>query len=195
MPPTTRLSLLEQLQGDDAQEAWRRFSAIYEQWIENWLLRAGLSAADADDVRQEVLAAVFAEIPNFQHRGHAGAFRGWLRQIVVHRLRRAWERKDARQRRECSVDWTALADQLHDDASRLTLVWNEQHDRFLLGNMLNSLRDCFSEQSLTVFERVAIEGQSAQKVADDLGMSLGAVRVAQHRVLKALKQLARGIVE
>ena len=48
--------------------------------------RAGVPCADNDDLIQEVLLIIFREVGGFERRGE-GAFRAWLRIILVHRMR------------------------------------------------------------------------------------------------------------
>lgn len=191
----TRLSLLEELQSDTSDDAWVRFSGIYDGLIRVWLNQAGLQSADADDVRQDVMQFVFSRIRRFEHNGRRGAFRCWLRRIVGNRVSRLWEKKSSRERVEAGLDLQQLAGQLTDDNSRLSITWDNRHDDYVLDKLLESLSDRFSQQSLVVFRRVGVAGEDARRVATELGMSLGAVRVAQHRVLKALKSRAATLVD
>ena len=54
--------------------------------------------------------------------------------------------------------------------------------------------DHANDDETKVSEDIA-EQQSAEEVATDLGMTLGAARVAQHRVLRALKESGDGLVD
>ena len=45
------------------------------------------------------------------------------------------------------------------------------------------------------FRGVALEQRPAEEVADELGMSVGTVRVAQCRVLRALREVGEGWVD
>ncbi len=195
MTQPTRLSLLHRLQVDRSEAAWEEFAAIYEQMIQHWLDREHIQKADADDVRQDVMTVLFAEIGNFQHNGQAGAFRCWLRRIVANRIRRLWDQKSKRDRKCKCQDLLSIADQLADDTSRLSVVWDKQHDAFVVKRLLERLRTQFREQTITAFFRVAINEEDAEFVADDMGITLGALRVAQHRVLRALKHIAGPLLD
>src|SRR6516164_247108 len=92
----TSVSLLERLRERPDGEAWQRLVAIYTPLLKQWLGRYGLQASDADDLTQEVLAVVVREMPRFEHNQRAGAFRRWLRTILVHRLRGFWRARQAR---------------------------------------------------------------------------------------------------
>src|SRR5262245_7081996 len=86
----TPKSLLDRLQGDRQGPAWHELVELYAPLMRGWLGRYHVTAADADDIVQEVLAAVVQDLPHFKHNGQTGAFRAWLRQITVNRLRSHW---------------------------------------------------------------------------------------------------------
>ena len=88
-----------------------------------------------------------------------------------------------------------IADELSDSRSRLTQNWEKEHDRYVLDYLLGEIEDRFSETSLATFRRIVIDGEPAADVAKSLGMTLGAARVAQHRVLKALKMIGQGMID
>lgn len=193
MTPVTRQSLLDRVRETNAGDSWNEFVQIYDGLILSWLRKQGVSYNDAEDVRQEVMTAVCNEIANFQHNGRKGAFRSWLRIITSNRMQRLWQKRKARG--EESNQLEMLATELEDDRSRLTLTWDQQHDLYLLESFLQQLSERFSPQNIQVFRRVGINQESAQEVADDLGMSIGTVRVAQHRIMQALKELGKGLLE
>ncbi|MEM9369109.1 MAG: sigma-70 family RNA polymerase sigma factor [Planctomycetota bacterium] len=194
MSNPTRISLLEELKHSGAEAAWREFCGIYERLIRQWLRRESLQECDIDDVTQDVLTALVTAVPTFCHNGRVGAFRCWLRRLVSNRLRRSWESKSREQRALAGVDLADLSDQLADDTSHLSSIWDLEHDQFVLRSLLKTLRTRFAKQSLDAFERISIDRESAQSVAKDLGMTLGAVRVAQHRVSKALREISGDLV-
>lgn len=193
MMPVTRQSLLERVRNTSAGESWNEFVQIYDGLILNWLRKQGVSYNDAEDVRQEIMAAVCQEIAKFQHNGRKGAFRSWLRIITSNRMQRLWQKRKSEG--EVSNQLERLASELEDNSSRLTLTWDQQHDLYLLESFLEQLSERFSQQSIEIFRRVGLKQESAQAVADDLGISIGTVRVAQHRVIQALKKLGQGLLE
>lgn len=190
MNQNTRLSLLEEVQSDHSQEAWAQFSAIYGELISIWLSREGLQQADIDDLKQEVLSTLVREIDAFHHNGRVGAFRCWLRRIVSNRVNRLWQKKSREQKNVSPVNLEQMALQLEDDSSRLSLVWDQFHNEFVLHRLLRQIRPRFSETHMQAFEKISIEGKCVATVASELGMTTGAVRVAQHRILKALREIA-----
>src|SRR5262245_43749320 len=91
----TPVSLLDRLRRSPDASCWVRFVQLYTPLIRDTLRRHAVSAADADDLVQEVLQVVVQEIARFQHNQQKGAFRAWLRSVTVHRLRNFWRRRPA----------------------------------------------------------------------------------------------------
>lgn len=194
MSDLTSLSVLNGIRGTSDHAGWSRFVSIYSPLLDNWLRRRSVPEDIAEDVRQEVLIKLHQEIEQFQHNGRPGAFRAWLRQITAHRLRtvlrRQWRQPQAGG--EALLD---LADQLGEDDSQLTKAWNAEHDADLLERLLQLISPDFQENSIAAFRRVVLEGHLAESVAVDLGMTLNAVRIAQSRVLAALRRVGEGLLE
>ena len=195
MKNKTQLSLLEELQSENSEAAWFQFCEVYEELIDRWLRSQGLQSSDVDDVRQEVFATIHAEIGSFTHNGRTGAFRCWLRRIVSNRLKRQWEVMTKRDRFKADVNLSAVAEQLADDCSDLSVALDREHDIFVLQKLLDTASGNFSKEHMELFRRITIESEDAGSVASDFGMTLGAVRVAQHRVLKELRRIAGSIIE
>src|SRR5688572_25114578 len=84
----TPVSLLDRLRsGRDDAAAWQRLVEMYQPWLRGWLRAHFLQTADVDDLVQDVLAVMVRELPNFRHNGRPGAFRTWLRRVLLNRLR------------------------------------------------------------------------------------------------------------
>jgi DNA-directed RNA polymerase specialized sigma24 family protein len=58
--------------------------------IRAWLRKYDVQDSDADDLVQEVLLAVSKDLDKFEHRGQPGAFRGWLKAILVNKTWKAF---------------------------------------------------------------------------------------------------------
>ena len=193
MANETRMSVLARVQQTTVGDSWNEFAAIYDELIQGWLYRQGVKTQDADDIRQEVLSVVLRKIGHFEHNGRPGAFRAWMKTITANCLRDHWRKR--KRHAADGPDLEEMAAQLEDKSSRQSVMWNAEHDRFVLNHLLDLVAQRLSPQSVTVFKRIAIDQEDAEVVAKDLGMTLGAARVAQHRVLKALKKEGEGLIE
>jgi RNA polymerase sigma-70 factor (ECF subfamily) len=192
-PDVTSLTLLGQLQRGSDSSAWSRFNNIYGPLIESWLRRRGIPHDVAEDVRQEVLAKVFSEIERFDHNGREGAFRNWLRKVMHFRLR-TLQRKVWRRGEDNRPDWSVVVDQLAEDDSGLSGLWNEEHDAYLIERLMEMVADEFQPQSLQAFRRVVLQGEEVTAVAESLAITPNAVRIAQSRVLAALRRVGEGLI-
>ena len=85
----TRQSLLLRAQTGE-ENAWKDLTDLYRPLIIGWLNRQGVPAADLEDLSQDVLLSVVKHLPGFEHSGHRGAFRSWLRTIVCSRTTDYW---------------------------------------------------------------------------------------------------------
>jgi RNA polymerase sigma-70 factor (ECF subfamily) len=192
----TSLSLLERLSQpgcDDA--AWKRLVNLYTPLIHNWLHRYDVQASDMDDLTQEVLGTVYREMPRFEHNRAPGAFRSWLRTITVNRIRAFWRNRRTRPLAAGNGGIDQRLAELEDPASRLSDLWNLEHDRHVLGRLLELAEPEFAPAIWQAFQRLALEGKHASQVAKELGMTENAVFLAKSRVLRRLRQQARGLVD
>ena len=113
----TSLSLLDRARGSAGDDAWPRLADVYSPLLRSWLLRFEVEAADADDLVQDVLLTISRELPRFEHSGRMGAFRSWLRTILVHRVRDFWRSKKYRPTADGGSSWAERLEQLIDDAT------------------------------------------------------------------------------
>ena len=134
-----------------------------------------LGCDDPEDVASETWLQVVRDLQRFS--GSAAEFRRWLFTIGRHR---AIDAARARTRRRSSP----VADGL-DGLADTHLVEDQVLDGLALEKALALLGTLPSEQAEAVALRV-IAGLDTAAVADILGKSSGAVRVALHRGLRAL---------
>jgi RNA polymerase sigma-70 factor (ECF subfamily) len=193
---TTDQSLLQRLlEPNPSASDWETLHAIYEPYIRTWIGRLGFSVdrQDVDDVVQEVLTVVVANIVNFRH-GRAGAFRAWLKEIV--RFRVLDYLKAARKNPRGLGGWPAdcpLA-QVEDPNSAVSRWLEEEHNLYVLRRLLELAEHRFETSTLVAFRRQQFDGASAEEAAEELGISINAAYLAKSKVLKWLREEARGLV-
>jgi RNA polymerase sigma-70 factor (ECF subfamily) len=179
----TSLSLLERLHRDGDAPSWARLLSIYEPLLNCWLRRQGLQEADVHDLVQDILVIVCQELPQFEHNGRAGAFRNWLRQVMINCLRAHRRRKPAD-----AGAFGALVDNLEDPGSGLGGTWEREHDQFVLCKLTEMIRPEFEPTTWEAFERTVMRAEPTAKVAEALGVSTNAVLVAKSKVLSRLRE-------
>lgn len=191
----TSISLLERLRDRNDRVAWQDFHDLYAPLVRSWLISKGVQSANADDLLQEIWQVALAELPAFNHNGHTGALRAWLRRVLSNRLREFWRKE----RRQPSADESKLfaniGDQLADPQSDLSQAWDLEYRRSICAGLLRQIEDEFEEKTVMSFRRVAIDNVKAAVVAAELGVTANAVRIAQSRVMRRLRQLGQGMLD
>jgi RNA polymerase sigma-70 factor (ECF subfamily) len=179
---TTSVSLLRRLREPDQEAAWARFVQLYAPLIFHWGKEQGLTATDAADLVQEVLAVLVAKLPEFeydpQHR-----FRGWLKKITVNRGR------DFR-RRNTLRSAESLDESVHGVgvASQVDLFEESEYRVFLVRRAAELMQAEFGATRWQACWRHIVEGKTAAEVARDLGISVNMVYLAKSRVLARLRE-------
>jgi RNA polymerase sigma factor (sigma-70 family) len=190
----TPISLLERLRLRPDPASWQRLVDLYKPLVEAWLRSQGVQPADVEDLTQEVLSTLVREIPAFHHNLRPGAFRCWLRGIVLNRLR-AFRRA----RRPLPVAGNpsrGLAlDELEDPSSDLSRRWDEEHDRHVVRRLLELIEPEFDPTTWQAFRLVVLEGKETREAAALLGLSPNAVRIARSRILARFRQEIDGLID
>jgi RNA polymerase sigma-70 factor (ECF subfamily) len=191
----TPISLLERLRLGPDPASWERLVALYTPLIRGWLGRHQVQPSDADDLLQEVLATLLRELPEFRHDLRRGAFRRWLRGVVVNRLRAFWRARKARQKAVGQADLGSVLDRLEDPDSDLSRLWDEEYERHVVRRLLELIAPEFEPATWQAFRLLVLEGLPTRDVAARLGVSANAVRIAKHRVLARFRQEIDGLLD
>jgi RNA polymerase sigma-70 factor (ECF subfamily) len=186
--PDTSASLLERARAAGDDGAWRALVSLYTPLLHVWLGSAGLQPADRDDLTQRTLEVLVRQLPTFQHTGRTGAFRAWLRGITTNLLREFWRTRP-------TPASESVLEQLADPGGRLSVIWDEQHDRHVLHALLDQIRPEFESTTWAAFQRTALDGAAPRAVAAELGITTNAVFIAKSRVLARLRERAAGLVD
>jgi RNA polymerase sigma-70 factor (ECF subfamily) len=190
----TPISLLERLRVRPDADSWQRLVDLYAPLIAGWVRALGVQPADADDLTQDALGTLVRELPGFRHNLRPGAFRRWLRGIVLNRVR-AFRR--ARQPIPAAGDLSLeqALDNLEDAGSDLSRRWDEQHDRYVVRRLLELIEREFEPATWRAFRMVVLEGKATREAAAALALSPNAVRIAKSRVLGRFRQEIAGLID
>jgi RNA polymerase sigma-70 factor (ECF subfamily) len=187
MEPTTRHSLVLRLHNRDDQAAWSEFAKLYEPLVYRLGRRRGLQDADARDLCQDVLSAVAAAVERWDPDPAKGSFRGWLFRIARNLSAKALARqgRQARGTGRTSVQELLEAQPAADPAAAAEVEAEFRHRAFQWA--AERVRREFAEATWQAFWRTGVEGRPVADVAEELGLSAGAVYVARSRVLARLR--------
>ncbi len=193
--PTTSLSLLNRAVAKDDSQSWNRLASLYQPLLQRWLNSFGIQHSDSEDLIQDVLATVFRELPAFQHNERTGAFRKWLRSILINRVRHFLR---SRQNRPTATGKSSVLQQLQqlaDDRSNLSQLWDREHNEHVISRLTSAVEPRFEKKTWMAFRRHVLDDVSPVEVANELGMTLSSVYVAKSRVLSVLRQEADGLID
>ena len=183
---STRYSLLLRIADPQNHAAWVEFLAIYEPLVYQLARRRGLQDADARDLCQEVFRAVAGAARRWQPDPARGSFRGWLFRIARNLLVNSLRSHGSHLRAKGDSDVHRLLEalpEMTDDASDI----ETEYRRRLFHVASQSIERDFSRSTWEAFWQTAVLSREVARVADELGMSPGAVYIARCRVLARLR--------
>jgi RNA polymerase sigma-70 factor (ECF subfamily) len=191
----TPLSLLARVRNEGQPIDWDRLLQLYSPLLRSWLQSHPLQGADVDDLLQDILAVLVQKLPQFTHPGRPGAFRSWLRAILVHRLRWYWREKLRKPGRIGQEDAEQFLTRLEQADSDLAQRWDAEHDRHVVARLLELIRPEFTESTWQAFQGYVLEERPLTEVAAELGLTPNAVYIARTRVFRRLREEAAGLID
>ncbi|MEM8679233.1 MAG: sigma-70 family RNA polymerase sigma factor [Planctomycetota bacterium] len=186
--PQTRQSLLLRL-AQQSDRAWDEFLEVYEGALYRYCRANRLQDADAADVTQEVLAALWKRIPDWDPDRAKGSFRAWLFRVarnvsvdlVTARAQKAVGSGDA------NVD-QMLAEWPQSEAAQREALETE-YRRSLFHWAARRVKSQVQPITWQSFQRTAVEGRKSDDVARELGVSVGTVYTAKCRVVARIRKM------
>jgi RNA polymerase sigma-70 factor (ECF subfamily) len=185
--PETRYSLIARLERADDEEAWREFLAVYRPLVYRIARQRGLQHADAEDLAQQVFAAVARAIRSFKPDPSRGRFRSWLARIAQNATINALTRRP----RDAAVGGTTVFELLQEHLGRSECpreIIELELRRSLFRRAAERIRDEFRDTTWKAFWLTAVEGQEIAATASELGISVGSVYAARSRIIYRLKR-------
>lgn len=187
-PPETRASLIVRLRDAADVAAWDEFVAIYGPLVHRLAMRQGLQAADAEDVVQQVFAAVAQSVHQWLERPQQHRFRGWLltiaRNIAIKTLTR---RPQGGVGLGGDPGLNELAAPERDWSSDFDIEYRREVYRWAAEQVQNTV----SPSTWNAFHLTHIEGETIADAAERLNMSVGSIYIARSRVISRLRELAK----
>lgn len=178
--PTTSRELLAALPDPRNSEAWTEFDRRYGDVVRAFCVEKGLQLADAEDVAQQVFAAVSRQVVGFEYNPERGRFRSWLATVALRAIWKVLSRQG--KSREIPLDEIQLLLQPSDDD------WLRDFSGALVEVAAQRIRAEFSPEEWTVYEQSWQQDVPYVEIARELGRSLSWVYQAKSRVLKRLRQ-------
>jgi RNA polymerase sigma factor (sigma-70 family) len=199
----TRRSLLSRLKHWDDQESWRCFFDTYWRLIHGVARKAGLTEAESQDVVQETVISVAKQMNGFCYDPARGSFKSWLLQITRRRIA-DFLRVRYRQVQCAPLDVAAephrtpLVQQVPDEkAGGFEALWEDEWKKRLLEAALQRVRRRVDALQYQMFACYVLQGRAPAEVSRLLGVSVGQLYLAKHRVgslvRKEVQRLEEGL--
>ena len=185
--PETRASLLIRVRDPADQAAWYEFVEIYQPVILRMARQKGLQTADADDIAQQVLAAVAKAVEQREHDPKRAKFRTWLHRVAHNAILNALTRKKPDRGSGDSAHLAMLhqhASHTGPDSDLLRLEYRREVFRWAT----RQVRKEFQQPTWDAFWQTAVEGRSVEVVAKELEKNPGAIYAARSRIMRRIQE-------
>ena len=194
----TRDSLLSRLKDWDDQDSWQDFFNTYSKLVYGVALKAGLSAQEAQEVVQETVITVARRIPEFKYDPATCSFKTWLLNLtrwrITDQLRKRRPEEARRAHRPDATARTPTLERLPDPAGiDLEAVWDGEWQRHLLDAATARVKLQVSPEQYQIFDLCVCKKWPAKRIARELGVNLGQIYLAKHRVAAMIKKEVRKI--
>ena len=188
----TRRSLVDRLQNWEDRKHWQEFFDTYWKLIYSAARQSGLTETEAQEVVQETIITVAKKVGKLQYDPARGSFKGWLLHITRWRIADQFrKRRPGEDKHRFSDDtrMTGTIERLPDtEATDLDALWEREWRENLLSAAMQRVKKKVEAKQFQIFDCYVRKEWPAQKVATELGVSVGQVYLARHRVAVALKK-------
>ncbi|HEV3243041.1 MAG TPA: sigma-70 family RNA polymerase sigma factor [Chthoniobacterales bacterium] len=193
----TRRSLIERLADWNDRKHWQEFFDSYWKLIYSAARKSGLTDAEAQEVVQETIITVAKNIEKLRYDPAVGSFKGWLLQITRWRIVDQFRKREpgnAKPPRAAEDRLTATIDRVPDSrVADLDAVWEAEWKENLFEGAIARVKKKVDPKQFQIFDCYVRKEWPAQKVAEQLRVSVGQVYLARHRVGAALKKEIRAL--
>ena len=193
----TRRSLVDRLQNWEDREHWQEFFDTYWKLIFSAARKSGLTEAEAQEVVQETIITVAKKVGQLKYDPARGSFKGWLLHITRWRIADQFRKRQPGENRIRFSDnnrITATMERLPDaGAVDLDALWEKEWQENLLAAAMQRVKKKVEAKQFQIFDCYVRKEWPAQKVASELGVSIGQVYLARHRVTAVLKKEIRAL--
>ena len=188
----TRRSLVDRLANWDDRKRWQEFFDTYWKLIYSAARKSGLTDTEAQEVVQETVITVAKNIDKLKYDPAIGSFKGWLLQITRWRIADQFRKREpgnAKRSRSSDDHSTATIERVPDARIvDLDALWETEWKENLFEAAIARVKKRIEPKQFQIFDCYVRKEWPAQKVAERLGVNVGQVYLARHRVSGLLKK-------
>jgi RNA polymerase sigma factor (sigma-70 family) len=190
----TRSSLLSRLKSWEDNESWRDFFDTYWRLIYGFAIQRGLHHEEAQEVVQETVVAVAKSIGRFHYDPKVCAFKTWLLGVTRSKIANALARRarhpppagNPASRDTSSTGWqNRIPDE---QGAQWEQTWDAEWQKNLMETAIQRVKRRVSIELYQMFDLFVLKQWPAGEVARTLGVTIGHVYVAKHRIASLIRK-------
>jgi RNA polymerase sigma-70 factor, ECF subfamily len=194
-PPDTRASLILRLSDAADAAAWDELVEIYGPLVFRMAVRQGLQPADADDLVQNVFAAIARSVAEWLERPDRGKFRAWLLRIARNAAVNSLTRRGLGSLGTGDERVAQRLAEIPAPESQLTSEFDLEYRREIFRWAADQIRETVADTTWQAFWLTQMENLPIAEAAKQLGISVGNVYIGRSRVMTRLKELVKQFEE
>lgn len=185
----TSTSLLDGLLDPQNDRVWTEFFDRYGPIVRGFARKLLLREHEADDAVQETMVTFVTKYREGQYDRRQGRLRTWLCGLAFNKIRHILHRRLQRECRATREDDGSPALESIPDEDHTAELWEAEWRNAVIRRCLDQVRDETDPIRLRAFELYALQGWSADNVAEELGISRNMVYLSKSRVLGRIAKL------
>lgn len=194
--PETSTTLLRELASDSQHVRWREFVARYRPMMESYM-HERFPSVDIDDIVQNTLIAVCAILPSYRYcPEEKGSFHNYLTGILRNKALRFLREEERRQKRfaDIAANITTEKSSLYrqENSNDQEESWRMAVFELAKNEFLSD--DKVADRTKRIFERIAINGEDPELVAESFKMKRHAVDQAKSRAIAKVREIVEKLM-
>lgn len=185
--PETRASLILRLPSTGDADAWEEFASIYEPFVYRFAVRGGLQDADARELVQDVMLSVAKAVGRWKPDSQRAQFRTWLFHIARNRLLDILAKHQRQLVARGGTSFFGRIAEFSQPTETTERLIKLEHRRMLFRWAADRVQGSVKPATWQAFWMTAVEEQNVEDVAENLGLTTGAVYIARSRVVARLR--------
>ncbi|MFK7822126.1 MAG: RNA polymerase sigma factor [Planctomycetaceae bacterium] len=185
---STSASLIRRISDPADANAWERFAEIYAPLILRWLDSRGIQARDAEDITQNVMVRLHSQLQKGWEYDESKSFRGLLRTMSRQGVSNYYR---DRKKPHISAELEAAIS----TEDRTGVFEQQEFENYVISRGFGQIRGEFSPVAVSAFLMCQKDGRSAREAGEMVGMTPGAIRTSNSRILHRLRELVSGMLD
>ena len=188
----TRQSLILRASNPDDHQAFEEFTFYYEGFIKIVLHKFGISAADQQDLQQQLLVKLWKGLSKFNEKHENKNFRGWLG-VVIRNETYNFFKSQKRYSDKIVNDSEYLSSFADEDkAQNVDSMIEQEWKAYVTSLAMEHLKSFFSGNAMSVFS-LTLQDKTVEEICDELNLKKDSVYMLRARVKSRFQKEVKSI--